>query len=460
MLPCADTEDGVEVDVVIHGEQGPHDVLISVEVVEEKRRATRPWVDSMIGKHRSLPTDRLVLVSKSGFSKNALKKARANNVVAWSLSDVTTEDWAKVVTNFEFFELRIHVQTVQVKHADDQPLSGADIASALIHDADQNPIGTIEMLVEANVARQIAAGPRTRSSRELSRGMIKFNDGIHLVDHKCAPRYLRSLAYEATITPQLLNIELEPGQYGPGVDIARGYVQIGGKRHIACLVRSAANKPPVTAEVVAVPEVIPPEEKLDGSKLHFADLAVLPMRALAAWTARIGRRVQPLYRMFDSGPGPPRFHFGNRMEAALRVAERYAIGGAGDGAEASVSAIASMKHEWASAAMVAAQVVAFARVRKFNQATRAADMAMFMSMPMSMSGNAGLIWKPVQRAARRDLDKLLLKRLGSRRGPGVAVDPSEDGPLGSLWAPDDGRVAGFWPGLRDTDDLDGSEPSI
>ena len=58
-----------EVDIVIEGELDGEPMVISVEVVEHGRPATLPWVEQMLRKHRNLPTNRLLLVSKSGFSQ-------------------------------------------------------------------------------------------------------------------------------------------------------------------------------------------------------------------------------------------------------------------------------------------------------------------------------------------------------------------------------------------------------
>jgi hypothetical protein len=61
-----------EVDIVIEGAFDGEPMVISVEVIEHRRAATLPWVEQMLRKHRNLPTNRLLLVSKSGFSSNAL----------------------------------------------------------------------------------------------------------------------------------------------------------------------------------------------------------------------------------------------------------------------------------------------------------------------------------------------------------------------------------------------------
>lgn len=66
-----------EVDVTVEGHVDGEPVLISFEVIEHGRPADITWVEQMITKHRYLPTNRLVLVSKSGFSANAVAAASA-----------------------------------------------------------------------------------------------------------------------------------------------------------------------------------------------------------------------------------------------------------------------------------------------------------------------------------------------------------------------------------------------
>lgn len=61
-----------EVDIVIEGDLDGEPIVISIEVIEHNRPAPLPWVQQQIEKHRHLPTNRLVLISKSGFSRAAL----------------------------------------------------------------------------------------------------------------------------------------------------------------------------------------------------------------------------------------------------------------------------------------------------------------------------------------------------------------------------------------------------
>lgn len=64
-----------EVDILLEGTINAHTITVAIEVIDRKRPADTPWVEGMISKHNALPTDKLILVSSSGFYKPALAKA-------------------------------------------------------------------------------------------------------------------------------------------------------------------------------------------------------------------------------------------------------------------------------------------------------------------------------------------------------------------------------------------------
>jgi hypothetical protein len=66
-----------EVDVVVECDVDGQVFTQSFEVLGKSRPATLEWVEQMIQKHAELPTDRLFLVSWSGFSKNAMAVAKS-----------------------------------------------------------------------------------------------------------------------------------------------------------------------------------------------------------------------------------------------------------------------------------------------------------------------------------------------------------------------------------------------
>jgi hypothetical protein len=69
------TGNAAEVDVVIEGKLAGQDVTLGIECTAGKRPATIEWVQQMIGKHQGMPISRSILVSQSGFTRNAKKHA-------------------------------------------------------------------------------------------------------------------------------------------------------------------------------------------------------------------------------------------------------------------------------------------------------------------------------------------------------------------------------------------------
>jgi len=153
MLVDSATGEEREVDVTIRGMVGGEDVLICVEVVSWQRRAGVPWVESMIAKHRDLPTNKLILASRSGFTKGALRKAEANHVVTLVLDQTTDVQIANLSQRLLWTSVTFHIKRVQVKV--ENPALDED------HDSEENPLiclqdGTPVKLLDAYVEEMIA----------------------------------------------------------------------------------------------------------------------------------------------------------------------------------------------------------------------------------------------------------------------------------------------------------------
>jgi hypothetical protein len=69
-----------EVDICVESKIADHDVVVSIECVDRKRRANVKWVEEMKAKHERLPTNALVLISRSGFTKEAFEVARTYGI--------------------------------------------------------------------------------------------------------------------------------------------------------------------------------------------------------------------------------------------------------------------------------------------------------------------------------------------------------------------------------------------
>lgn len=77
-----------EVDVCVESHVAGHDVVISIECNARGRKAHVGWVEEMKAKHERLPTNVLVLVSRSGFSKEAARVAKTYAMQTLSLNSV------------------------------------------------------------------------------------------------------------------------------------------------------------------------------------------------------------------------------------------------------------------------------------------------------------------------------------------------------------------------------------
>lgn len=91
--PLLDRRTGTmrEVDVCIESTVGGHPVVVSVECRDHGRPADVSWVEQMKAKHEHLATNALVLVSRSGFTKEASAVAKAEGIQLLSYDAVSEE---------------------------------------------------------------------------------------------------------------------------------------------------------------------------------------------------------------------------------------------------------------------------------------------------------------------------------------------------------------------------------
>jgi hypothetical protein len=99
MLVDRETGDEREVDVVIRGSIAGMPMRIGIETTARKKPADVKWVEAEVHKHQAVGTDKLILVSESGFTKRARTKALAKGAVPVQPEDFTSEDRIGEVVN-------------------------------------------------------------------------------------------------------------------------------------------------------------------------------------------------------------------------------------------------------------------------------------------------------------------------------------------------------------------------
>lgn len=94
----ADTRTGAlrEVDIVAEAVIAGYPMVLSVEVRDRSRPADVSWVETMVQKHKDLPTSKLALWSSTGFTNEALRKAALLGAATVTPGTIDTAPWARM----------------------------------------------------------------------------------------------------------------------------------------------------------------------------------------------------------------------------------------------------------------------------------------------------------------------------------------------------------------------------
>lgn len=90
-----------EVDIHIETVISSHPVTVSIECIDRKRAADIKWVEEMKAKHERLPTNALVLISRKGFSSEAIKVAKTYNIQTLTFDETTEDDIDRIFGNLD-----------------------------------------------------------------------------------------------------------------------------------------------------------------------------------------------------------------------------------------------------------------------------------------------------------------------------------------------------------------------
>lgn len=148
MLRDRRTQREVEVDIVIETSISGYPISVGIECVSGSRPATVEWVNEMKGKHEDLPLDKLVLVSKSGFTTNAREKALAHGFEVLTLSDAEDANWVAYITtlaHLRFAGFTFTIETFKLCLTSPEKLDSQDLLTrdCTIQEPSSSPKGTL-----------------------------------------------------------------------------------------------------------------------------------------------------------------------------------------------------------------------------------------------------------------------------------------------------------------------------
>lgn len=90
-----DSDAGIlrEVDILVEYQYAGHQFSFMVECRDWSRAQSVEWIDSLIGKAKSLKVDKIIAVSSRGFVPSAVKKAKENGIETLTLTEANDKDW-------------------------------------------------------------------------------------------------------------------------------------------------------------------------------------------------------------------------------------------------------------------------------------------------------------------------------------------------------------------------------
>lgn len=152
-----------EVDIVAQCTIAIYPIFLSIECRDHARPADVVWIEAMAKKHEHLPTSKLVLWSRSGFTKSALRKAGFLKIVAVSQVDAVRTEWAHLARKLMDSQLQyvtpkytpfidVSLPTSELRRLD-------DVANAAWYNSEGAQIGTVSALIQlvasSHVTREI-----------------------------------------------------------------------------------------------------------------------------------------------------------------------------------------------------------------------------------------------------------------------------------------------------------------
>lgn len=160
-----------EIDILIEGRVADVDIRVAVECRDRSRKSDVEWIDGLIGKFQNLKIEKVIAVSRSGFSSTATTKASAANIELRTLEQCLDSEWPNefLKLGFGIFEFNPWPNAVTVT-IDPEPPDPIAITSTVI--IDDGTTRTVAELVTACLGQVVFPQIKAYIEREfLSKGL-------------------------------------------------------------------------------------------------------------------------------------------------------------------------------------------------------------------------------------------------------------------------------------------------
>ena len=202
LLRDARTGEDREVDILIEHVAGIHPIRIGIEVRAHKRPASSTWIEAISAKHRDLSIDKSIAVSKSGFYRPAIEKAKALKIDTLTLREASDIDWKSKIDSIP----NVKIETFVVPY-----LTKATLV--FMHESSRQAFANADLW---NVRLFNAAGESRNTVKELIDSILSNKDFVSLAEQHTPANAGATLDSE---------LRLEEGSFAEAADKARHLVR-------------------------------------------------------------------------------------------------------------------------------------------------------------------------------------------------------------------------------------------
>lgn len=141
-----------EVDIVAQTAVGTYPIFLSIECRDHSRPADVLWIEGIAKKHEHLPTSKLVLWSRSGFTKAATLKARALKIETISQAEALQTNWARLARELIGAKVQhvtpSYTSFIDVNSKEGKPRRLDQVENAAWYNGDGTQVGTVQALIQ------------------------------------------------------------------------------------------------------------------------------------------------------------------------------------------------------------------------------------------------------------------------------------------------------------------------
>jgi len=101
-----------EIDILIEQDIANIKMRIAVECRDRSRKSDIEWIDGLIGKYKDLDIHKVVAVSRSGFSKDAIDKAAKHGIETKTIRECLDIDWPQEFIKYEMRTLGFKLEVI------------------------------------------------------------------------------------------------------------------------------------------------------------------------------------------------------------------------------------------------------------------------------------------------------------------------------------------------------------